>query len=368
MPKADTGAHGILWPSRILMAGGHQHISGGLEIFIARARDCLGIEAHCYTDTPGAGMQSIRDYLTGLWCFARLLPAYDMVWLHYGSAFDLAYLLVAKLFGKKVAVTPHLGRGWRTMRIGAFRAVCNRLLMTADTVFTLYKAQAAELAFPDPLARNCVVMPTFLPKSLLGAEAPRRSYTGPLRLIHIARLSAQKGSFAFLSVCEELRQRGVPFEATIVGPTDAAVRQALQAQIACNTLPVVLTGPLSQEAVMALLHRHDVLVNLSLQDAYPLTVLEALLCGVAPVCCALPGTAEMAAATNAICLVDGQNGLAAAEQVLAVNGGSVYEGARLMRHKFDWTGLRARYGAAFAGLTGQAVASHTVDVTGAILR
>lgn len=364
----DTGPHSTVRPRRILMAGGHQHILGGLEIFIARARDCLGLDAPCYTDTPSAGLQSIRDYVAGLWRFAHQLPEYDIVWLHYGSAFDLAYLLVAKLSGKTVVVTPHLGRSWRTMRLGAVRAVCNRFLTAADAVFTLYRAQAAELSFPDHLARRCLVMPTFLPRALLEADAMRPAYAGPLRLIHIARLSAEKGSFAFLSVCAELRRRGVPLEASIVGPADDIVRQALQAEIASKTLPVTLAGALPQDALMELLRRHDVLVNLSLQDAYPLTILEALLCGVAPVCCALPGTEEMAAETAAILLVDGQNSQAAADQVLAVSRDTVRDGARLMRDKFDWARSKLRYNAAFASLARGASTSLAAEVTEATPR
>lgn len=350
------------------MAGGHQHIVGGLEIFISRARDCLEIVAHCYTDTPSGGVRSIPRYLTGLWRFVYQLPAYDIVWLHYGSAFDLAYLMVAKLFGKKVAVTPHLGRGWRAMRMGAFRTVCNRLLMIADAVFPLYKAQPTELGFPSRLVQRCTVMPTFLPKALLNLDASRPAYIGPLRLIHLARLSAQKGSFAFLSVCEELQRRGVSFDATIAGPADGAIHQALQAEITHKTLPVTLAGALPQDAVAGVLRRHDVLVNLSLQDAYPLTVIEALLCGVMPICCALPGTVEMASETAAISLIDGQDAITAAERILAIDRDTVRDGSRLIRQKFGWTGLRARYHAAFSDLAAGTATIPKTDITRAMPR
>ena len=41
--------------NRILIAGGHERITGGLEIFISRARACLDLESHVFTDTPGRG-------------------------------------------------------------------------------------------------------------------------------------------------------------------------------------------------------------------------------------------------------------------------------------------------------------------------
>jgi glycosyltransferase involved in cell wall biosynthesis len=93
------------------------------------------------------------------------------------------------------------------------------------------------------------------------------------------------------------------------------------------------------------------LVNLSLQDAYPLTVIEALLCGMVPVCSALPGTIELAAEAPVIALVDGQDGDAAATRIVAIDWTEVPSGAEVMRHKFDWTPLSHRYRNAFFELT-----------------
>jgi glycosyltransferase involved in cell wall biosynthesis len=336
---------------RILIAGGHQHIRGGLEIFITRASACLGITSHCFTETPGAGLASLWRYIGALQSFRRALPAYDIVWLQYGSAFDLAYLVMAKLFGKSVAVTPHLGGGWRSMRHGAVRTVCNRLLMLADAVFTLYQTQPLSLGFPARLGRRCRVMGTFLPRELLEGDTPSHLPSGSLKLVHVARLSAAKGSFAFLEVCEALRRRGVAFEATMIGPGDDAVRDALTADIARRGLAVTLLGALPPAEFIAVLRRQDVLVNLSLQDAYPLTVIEALLCGVAPVASSLPGTKELAADAPAISLVAGQDAEAAAARILSIDWAAVPSGAEALRRKFDWTVLARRTNDAFTELT-----------------
>ncbi len=336
---------------RILIAGGHEHIRGGLEIFIARARTCLGIDAHCFTETPGAAPGSLGRYIRALRSFRRALPLCDIVWLQYGSAFDLAYLVVAKLSGKKIAVTPHLGGGWRSMRHGAVRTLCNRLLMVADAVFTLHQTQPQALRFPARLRRRCRVMGTFLPRELLEGETLSRHPAGPLKLVHVARLSAAKGSFAFLDVCETLRRRGVAVEAVMVGPGDDAVRGALTADIDRRGLAVTLLGALPPADLIAMLRRQDVLVNLSLQDAYPLTVLEALLCGVVPVVASLPGTRELAADAPAIALVTGQDTEAAADRILAIDWAGFGSSAEVLRRKFGWTALARRYADAFTGLT-----------------
>lgn len=351
------------WSRRVLIAGGHAHICGGLEIFIARAGECLGIEAHCYSETPGRDLRSVGRYVAGLWHFFRMLKNYDIVWLHYGSAFDLAYLVVAKIAGKQVAVTPHLGRNWRAMRIGVLRATSNRLLSAADRVFTLYKAQPSELAFPSALKQRCSVMGTFLPKALLDSGTARPAHSGKLRLIHLARLSAAKGSFAFLEVCDELRRRGISYEATLAGPASSEVLAALQREIAGKNLTVSVLGNVPQEAVMELLHRHDVLVNLSLQDAYPLTVIEALLCGVTPVCARLAGAEELASETQAICLVDGQDAKAAADCILAIDTSTVVTSAAAMRQTFSWASMTARYRLAFTDLATARGSDYSADIT-----
>jgi glycosyltransferase involved in cell wall biosynthesis len=337
---------------RILVAGGHERITGGLEIFIARARTCLGLEAHLYTETPGRG--GFVRYLRALSHYIAALPSCDIVWLHYGSAFDLAYLVIARLLGKKVAVTVHMGHSWRPMRNAALRALCNRLLCLADIVFVLHDKHAEQLGFPSRLVRRCRVLPTFLPADLLAGEIPERTRDDALRLVHVARLSAEKGSFAFLDVCESLSRRGIVFEATIIGPADDEVRRALTSGIERRGLGVAMQGALAQPELVAFLKRQNVLVNLSLQDAYPLTIIEALLCGVAPVCCALPGTEELAADAPVISLVEGQDSEAAADRIMTIDWTAIADGARALRRKFDWETVSRRYRECFAGLDDKA--------------
>ena len=338
----------VLSTNRILIAGGHERITGGLEIFISRARACLGLEFHVFTDTPGQG--GVAPFLNAVLRFVAALRSHDIVWLHYGSAFDLAFLVIAKCFGKKVAVTIHMGASWRSVRNTVFRTICNRVLCLADVVFVLYKTQPEQLGFPARLIRRCKVLPTFLPQALVDCRTEQLTLGNPLRLVHAARLSAEKGSFAFLGVCENLRRAGLRFEAVIVGRTDDETRQELEAKIAQSGLAVRMLGELPQPEMMALLKRQDVLVNLSLQDAYPLTVIEALLSGVAPVCCALPGTEELAADAPVISLVDGQDCEAAADRIMEINWAAMRGGAEALRRKFNWTAVSRQYREAFSEL------------------
>lgn len=342
---ATPGSIPIQLP-RVLIAGGHSTVCGGLETFIARAKECLGIDAHVFTETPGGFFR----YAAALSRFALSLGKADIVWLQYGSLFDLAYLLLAKFFGKTVAVTPHLGAGWRSMRNPVLRTLCNRTLLLADTVFTLHKTQPQTLQFPPRLAARCQVMGTFLPQALLQQNTPARYPQHPLRLIHVARLSVAKGSFAFLEVCAALSRRGMSYEAALIGPAAPETDLALAAEIRRLGIVVEMRGPLAPGMLFEALRSADVLINLSVQDALPLTVMEAMLCGVAPVVTALPGTVELAAEIPGLSLVTGQDAQAAAARIAAIHWDSTAEGAAAIRHRYGWDVLKTRYQRAFAGL------------------
>jgi glycosyltransferase involved in cell wall biosynthesis len=339
----------------ILIAGGHARFSGGLEIFARRATDCLTLAKRKVslfrTETPGAPGQGLREYLGALAFFPFALRRRRVVWLQYGSIFDLAFLAIAKACGRKVAVTPHLGSGWRSQRNPILRAVSNRTLMLADAVFALYRAQAEDLRFPSALKRKCRPMPTFLPPEVLatGPAAPRDKKR--LRLLHVARLSAEKGTFAFLAVCADLKRRGVAFEAAIVGHAEPELRARIEGEIARNGLVggVALLPFMAPERLSSFMRGFDVLVNLSVQDAYPLTVLEALGCGLAAVCTALPGTREMAADFAGIRLVEGQDAKRATERVCAAARRPADQRGKL-RTMYGWPAVGARYGEALDAL------------------
>jgi len=330
----------------ILLAGGHAHILGGLEMFIARARACLGIEAHIFTETP-SGWKTLPRFFHALLDFVRKLASCEAVWLQYGSVFDLVYLLLAKLCRRKVVVTPHLGGSWRSMQNPVLRSLCNRSLFLADAIFLLYRTQPDALRFPEALKRRCIVMPTFLPSLLLGTSEARATPKSPLRLAHVARLSAAKGSFAFLEVCAQLKQRSIAFEATIVGSGGAEFDAQLAEEIKRRDLSITMLGILAQDELIALFRRQDVLVNLSVQDAYPLTVIEAALCGMAAVCTALPGTKELAFDAPIIVLAPGQDAKVAADRIQEIDWQQSGPSMDTLRERFGWTAVASRYRAVF---------------------
>lgn len=315
----------------VMLVGGRENIRGGVEAFTLRAEQMLKGTGALEVSSFSANSSHLRPaelpaFVGRLRDFRRAAVGADWVWVQYGNLFDLAYVLAARRTGAKVAVTPHLGGAWRSVRNPLLRFVSQKLLGLATRIFLLYLGQSVDLGFSKRIQRHSTVMPTLMPAEALWGksrtDAPIRatnSHPTALRLVHIARLSREKGTFAFIETCNELSARGVSFSADIIGPASSADQAAIRAAIEQYGLrnSVDMRGPIAPEKLAAELQKYHVLVHLSLQDAYPLIVLEAISAGLVPVCSALPGVTEMKAEFPIIRLVAGQNAVAAADDIEA---------------------------------------------------
>jgi colanic acid/amylovoran biosynthesis glycosyltransferase len=135
-----------------------------------------------------------------------------------------------------------------------------------------------------------------------------------LHLVTVARLNAMKGHCHALAAMRQALDRGCDIRYTIAGEgphrveIDAAVRRLGLAD------RVEMAGTLSEAAVLALLQRADafVLPSVGLGEAAPVSVMEAMACGLPVIASVIGGTPDM--------ITDGADGLLvpqADEQALA---------------------------------------------------
>ena len=106
----------------------------------------------------------------------------------------------------------------------------------------------------------------------------------PLEIVYTGRMTTQqKRVLDFVDLAESLRQASVPFRLTMIG--DGEELETLKHRFgSLVTQGVVrLPGRLSPEAVRAVLSRADVFVLLSAFEGLPLSLLEAMANGLAPV-------------------------------------------------------------------------------------
>lgn len=118
---------------------------------------------------------------------------------------------------------------------------------------------------------------------------------GTLQLVTVARLNAAKGHHIALAAVRCALDMGVNIRYAIVG--EGPHRSQVEAEIVRQGLvdQVEMLGSLGEDAVVPLMHRSHVFVlsSVGYGEALPVSVMEAMACGVPPVCSIIGGTPDM---------------------------------------------------------------------------
>lgn len=143
--------------------------------------------------------------------------------------------------------------------------------------------------------------------------APPRATSDRFEAVTIARLNFTKGHRFFLQAMAELRAEGLDIHYRIAG--EGKERPVIEAEIERLGLGphVELLGAVGEDTVLSLLHSSDTLALTSIQqgEAAPVAIMEAMACGLVPVCSIIGGTPDM--------IRDGENGfLVPQEDVQAI--------------------------------------------------
>lgn len=125
----------------------------------------------------------------------------------------------------------------------------------------------------------------------------RDAKAGRLRIATIARLNPVKGHAYVLEAVHRLRERGLDIDYVIAG--DGPHRGAIEARVRELGLSEVVSfaGTVSEAGVLDILHSVDafVLASEGMGEAAPVSVMEAMACGVPVVCSRIGGTGDMIA-------------------------------------------------------------------------
>lgn len=279
----------------LLIVGGTPAHRGGVEQFCERATTALmsvgGYRIrHLYTNGAYFRLRSIPGLIG---CLARLVRHRrhtSRVWLQYVSLPDLTVLVLCRLLGYSLLVTPHLGSNWASQSRTGLRWLTRATLGLSGGIGLISPTQAEEVSLPVATPR--FALRTFLPRVFALRDA---SVTGPMRLVHAGRLSEGKGTFLFLDVCAALHRAGCMFKAELIGSCDDTTLRRIHAVVTEHGLQddVVVVGHVAEPEMLSRLASADVLIHLSRIDSFPLIVLESLGCGVFPICKDLPGARRM---------------------------------------------------------------------------
>lgn len=185
-----------------------------------------------------------------------------------------------------------------------------RLLRGADAVLYLtpHEREGLDAVVGAPLA-NAVRLINGTP-----AQEERPAPEGAPRILYSARLQARKRPVDFVDAAPAVLARHPDAHFVVAGPDEGELA-AVRARIGALGLTDRFTvpGALSSEQVLAELHRAHVYVLPSVDEPFPMSVLEALAVGVPPVVTHSNGLARDIAAAGAGRAVDpGPEGVAAA--------------------------------------------------------
>ncbi len=279
-----------------------------------------------------------EDGLKGrLRALGLLASAADLAWacrrapldhLHAHSCADVAH--VAALFGLLSGTPYSLALHGDLDVYGRDHAskVARAAFVAVDTL--PLRAQVAALDVPLerlPIIKMGVDLDSF---SDAAARAP---LAGVLHLVTVARLDACKGHRYALEAVARLKAAGVRVRYTIVGDgidaasvRDDVARLGLQAE-------TEFPGTLGEHEVRVLLNQADAfaLTSIGQGEAAPVSVMEAMACGLPVVCSIIGGTPEL--------IDDGVDGLLVEQKDVDAIAGA------LQRLALD-LGLRQRLGAA----------------------
>ena len=135
----------------------------------------------------------------------------------------------------------------------------------------------------DPLSVNSFFLPH-------GVEIPNniQIHSAPvtLKIIFVGRLVESKGVQHLFAINEVLLKRGIKIEWTIIGRgvLDSTIKKQWE-----NNSQVTFCSPQSNKEVLSIMAEHQLFILPTTFEGSPVSILEALACGLVPIVSDLPG-------------------------------------------------------------------------------
>ncbi|MGD7707102.1 glycosyltransferase [Microlunatus sp. Y2014] len=229
------------------------------------------------TALPGTGFAGLSSPGLGRW-LRRNLSTYDIVHVHLAR--DLVTLPAARLARR--AGVPYV-----TQTHGMVDPSRNPLARPLDAMLTrpVLHGAAAVLHLTGTERRGLVaVAGPELPFHELpnGVPVPDEPATGTGReVLYLARLAPRKRPMVMLQVADRLHRDFPDVEVAVVGPDEGerAGLDAAAAELHDRGVPISVSGPLPPEQTLARMRRAGVYVLPSVDEPFPMSVLEAMSLG-----------------------------------------------------------------------------------------
>lgn len=229
---------------------------------------------------------------------------FDLLHAQYGYPTGWATLLAARELGLPCVVSIQGGDGhWVGSCCETHRLAMQRVLTHADALLIGGKSFIDEVTVRLDVPReNFTVVPGAVDTNLFRpADHAGDRQVGPARLLYHGRVDRRKGVLDFVEALALLRERAVPFRATVsgIGPDYDASRALVRARDLSDV--VHFTGVVAYDDVPKLYRDADIFASPTYAEGFSNTILEAMASGLATVSCRSVGVVD--------CLRDRENAL-----------------------------------------------------------
>nr|WP_306303896.1 glycosyltransferase [Smaragdicoccus niigatensis] len=199
---------------------------------------------------------------------------FDVVHIHLGR--DLVTLPathIVRRSGVPYVAQPHgmIARSSNRLAGPLDFLMTRRNLQSAKAVYFLTSTERTELAAVAQL-RNLRFLPNGVPATTDQPQSP----SGKPEVLFLARLHPRKRPDMFVDAAAILLKQGLEANFVIAGP-DEGMLTSLKAEVSGSHLPDIrFEGPVAPENVMQRLCRSAIYVLPSVDEPFPMTVLEAM--------------------------------------------------------------------------------------------
>jgi len=271
---------------------------------------------------------------------------------------DLSYLVVARLFGRRVVNQFHSGSAPQSLFSNSLlSSLLKRFLLASHAVTVLSsEAQRAHKAFDNRIAVELV--PNAIDTTgLLDEARTQRMDRAPLKLVYVGRIVRSKGLFDSLEALKQLKDEGLQFHLQVAGsgPDEGAARALIDSLGLANE--VTMLGPVFGEAKRKLWLESDIQVFPTYHnEGLPYSILESMAAGCVPITCSVAAIPDV--------MQDGVHGVfvpahepaavAAAIRNLAADSGALFRmsqaGRQRIAEQYTVDRLAARFAAIYMRL------------------
>ena len=264
----------------------------------------IGLEA--LGEQSGGDFEADVDRMVETVAAEHRAKPFDVLHAQYGYPTGWAVLLASRVLGVPNVVSIQGGDGhWVGSCCETHRLAMRNVLDHANALLIggrSFRAEVCDRLGCDP-ARFTLV-PGAVDTARFAPAAGREpgDAASPPRLLYHGRVDRRKGVLDFLDALALLRERSVPFAATVsgIGPDVEASRDKA-AELGLSEDAVRFTGYADYERAPDLYRQADVFVSPTYAEGFSNTILEAMAAGLPVVSTDTVGVAD--------CLRDGENGL-----------------------------------------------------------